>query len=84
MHLKCVLIKSDCWIKLVLTSKFCIVFYSTDQNKVSISGIEIVGMSGLLYMYLYRVLAGNFSPKSGLDKMSVFPMIGLGGFYCSN
>ena len=22
-------------------------------------------------------------PKSGLDKMSVFPMIGLGSFYCS-
>ena len=22
-------------------------------------------------------------PKSGLDKMSVFPMMGLGSFYCT-
>ena len=34
VRLKCVLIKS------VLTSKFCIAFYSTDQNKVSVSEIN--------------------------------------------
>ena len=26
LHLKCVLIKSDCWIKSILTSEFCIAF----------------------------------------------------------
>ena len=40
VRLKCVLIKSDYWIKSVLTSKFCIAFYSTDQDKVSVSGID--------------------------------------------
>ena len=30
-------------------------------------------------MYLYRVGQGPF-PKSDLDRMSVFPMIGLGSF----
>ena len=35
-----ILIKSDCWIKSVLTSKICIAFYSTDQDKVSIIGID--------------------------------------------
>ena len=40
VRLKCVLIKSDCWIKSVLTSEFCIAFYSMDQNKVSVTGID--------------------------------------------
>ena len=40
VRLKCFLIKSDCSNKSVLTSKFCIAFYSTDQYKVSVSGID--------------------------------------------
>ena len=40
VRLKCVLIKSDCWIKSVLTNEFCIAFYSTDQNMVLVSGID--------------------------------------------
>ena len=40
VRLKCILIKSDCWIKSVLTSEFCLAFYCTDQNKVSVSEID--------------------------------------------
>ena len=73
---------SDCWIKSILTSEFCIAFYSTDQNKVSVSGIDNCQLcQGYCTCIYIGFLQGPF-PKSGLDNMSVFPMIGLGSFYC--
>ena len=78
VRLKCVLIKSDCWIKLVLTSEFCIAFYSTDQNYIQNRQLSVCqGYFTCIYIEFWQ---GPF-PKSGLDKVWVFPIIRFGSFY---
>ena len=76
VRLKCVLIKSAYWNMLVLTSDFALHITLRIRIRCQYPEYTIVGMSGLFYIYLYRVWQEPF-PKSDLDKMSAFPMIGI-------
>ena len=73
MRLKCALIKSDCSIESVLTSEFCITFYSTDQNRVSviIRNRQLSVCQGYFTCIYIGFWQGPF-PKSGLDKIDRF------------
>ena len=74
---------ADCWIKSVFNEWIlhCILLYGPKYG-VGIRNRQLSVCQGYCTCIYIGFLQGPF-PKSGLDKVSVFPMIGLGNFYCS-